>query len=123
MNVLKPTSFKRIVFFTVSDLVLSAFTFLIAYGLRFNFEIPELFISSFFNLFLLLFILKLVFFMYYRIYFVAWRFFSLEDARKLLLAHIFAYSTFTLIILQHFELFSPFPRSVIGIDFVLSLFL
>lgn len=122
MNLLKPTSFKRIVFFTVSDLFLSLFTFLTAYGLRFNFEIPQVFISSFFNLFLLLFILKLSFFMYYRIYFVAWRFFSLEDARKLLLAHIFAYSVFSLIILQHFELFSPFPRSVIGIDFVLSLF-
>ena len=122
MNLLKPTSFKRIAFFTVSDLTLSVFTLLIAYGLRFNFEIPEIFIASFFNIFLLLFVLKFSFFIYYRIYLVAWRFFSLEDARKLLLAHVFAYSIFALIILQHFEMFSPFPRSVIGIDFVLSLF-
>lgn len=121
MNLFRPTSFKRITFFVFSDIVISLFSLLIAYGLRFNFEIPQQFILSFFNIFLLLAVLKIIAFSMFNIYMIAWRFFSLVDARKLLLAHLLAYSVFTLVMLQYFEIFSPFPRSVIGIDFVLSL--
>ncbi len=122
MELFRPTGSKRVLFFVLSDLIISLFTLLVSYGLRFNFSIPEEFIYSFFNVFLLLFALKLVFFVWFNIYMVAWRFFSLEDAKKLLVAHFLSYFTFTLIIIQHFEPFSPFPRSVIGIDLVLSLF-
>jgi UDP-N-acetyl-D-glucosamine 4,6-dehydratase len=119
---LKPTALKRILFFLFADFILSLFTLLVSYGLRFNFEIPEEFISPFFPIFLLLFALKVIFFSYFHIYMIAWRFFSLEDAKKLLLAHLWSYGLFVLVMLQYFELFSPFPRSVVGIDFVLSLF-
>jgi len=122
MNLLTPTSTKRVFFFVLSDLAISAFTLLIAYGLRFNFEIPQIFMQSFFNIFLLLFVLKAIVFTYFHIYMTAWRFFGLEDAKKLLLAHLLSYGLFALIMIQHFEPLSPFPRSVIGIDFVLSLF-
>ncbi len=123
MNLLRPTGPKRILFFLLADAVISGFTLLLSYGLRFNFEIPQAFIHSFFSIFLLLFVLKIIAFSLFNIYMIAWRFFSLEDAKKLLLAHLMAYGTFTLVMLQHYEIFSPFPRSVIGIDFVLSLFL
>ena len=119
---LKPTALKRILFFLFADFILSLFTLLVSYGLRFNFEIPEEFISPFFSIFLLLFTLKVIFFGYFRIYMIAWRFFSLEDAKKLLLAHLWSYGLFAFVMLQYLEPFSPFPRSVIGIDFVLSLF-
>ena len=123
MNLLRPTSPKRILFFLLADAVISLFTLLLSYGLRFNFEIPEAFICSFFTVFLLLFVLKIVIFSFFNIYMIAWRFFSLEDAKRLLLAHLVTYGVFTAVILQHYEALSPFPRSVIGIDFVLSLFL
>ena len=122
MSLFKPTTLKRILFFLLSDAIISVFTLLMSYGLRFNFNIPHNFIAHFFTVFILLFSLKAIAFILFNIYMVAWRFFSLEDAKKLLLAHILAYSVFTLIMWQHFEIFSPFPRSVIGIDFVLSLF-
>ena len=122
MSLLQPTGLKRILFFVLSDLIISVFTLLVSYGLRFNFEIPQTFIASFFSIFLLLFVFKLVSFTYFNVYMIAWRFFSLEDAKKLLLAHLSAYAAFAFIILLQFDLFSPFPRSVIGIDFVLSLF-
>lgn len=122
MEFLRPTGYKRISFFILADLIISLFTLLVSYGLRFNFSIPEEFIYSFFNVFILLFALKLVFFAWFNIYMIAWRFFSLEDAKKLLLAHFISYFVFTLIIIQHYEPLSPFPRSVIGIDLILSLF-
>ncbi len=122
MKLLKPTTVKRILFFVLSDLAISVFTLLLAYGLRFNFEIPQAFTEPFLNIFLLLFTLKLIFFTYFNIYMTAWRFFSLEDAKKLLLAHLLSYGLFALIMIQHFGILSPFPRSVVGIDFVLSLF-
>ena len=123
MNLLNPTSPKRITFFILADAVISVFTLLVSYGLRFNFEIPQAFIHSFFTIFLLLFIIKIVVFSLFNIYMIAWRFFALEDAKKLLLAHLVSYGIFAFIMLQHYEALSPFPRSVIGIDFVLSLFL
>lgn len=123
MSLFRPTGPKRILFFLLADAVISGFTLLLSYGLRFNFEIPQAFIHSFFSIFLLLIVLKIIAFSLFNIYMIAWRFFSLEDAKRLLLAHLMAYGVFTLVMLQHYEVFSPFPRSVIGIDFVLSLFL
>ncbi len=122
IDILKPTTPKRIVFFIVADFIVSLFTLLVSYALRFNFEIPEEFINSFFSIFIVLFSSKVIFFGWLHIYMIAWRFFSLEDAKRLLLAHLLSYGLFALIMIQHFDVFSPFPRSVIGIDFVLSLF-
>jgi len=122
MQLFRPTSFKRVLFFVFADFVISLFTLLTSYGLRFNFEIPQPFMHAFFNIFLLLFVLKLISFFMFHIYMIPWRFFSLEDARKLLLAHLLAYGVFALVMLQYITGLSPFPRSVIGIDLVLSLF-
>lgn len=123
MSLFSPTSAKRISFFLFADFVLSILTLLVSYGLRFNFETPQIFMEPFFNIFILLFILKVCAFSYFHVYLTAWRFFSLEDAKKLLLAHLLVYGLFAIVMIQNFEVLSPFPRSVIGIDFVLSLFL
>ncbi len=122
MSFLRPTGTKRILFFVLSDFAISLITLYLAYALRFNFEIPKDFIEAFGAIFVLLFVLKLIFFSYFKIYMVAWRFFSLQDARKLLLAHLGAYAVFAMVLLQYLDVFSPFPRSVIVIDFVLSVF-
>ena len=122
-DILKPTSKKRIIFFLTFDIILSFCTFLLSYALRFNFDIPALFLDVFPQAFVLILILKLFFIYQQNLYFVVWRFFSLSDAKNLLKAHLFAYGAFTLIFISVPSLFSPFPRSVIIIDFALSILL
>jgi UDP-N-acetyl-D-glucosamine 4,6-dehydratase len=58
---------------------------------------------------------------FFRGYAVIWRFFGFLDAQNIIKAHLFAYALFVLVYLFFPELFQPFPRSVIVIDFFLSL--
>ena len=122
MNVLfRPTSFKRMVFFFSIDLFLSLITLYLAYELRFNFEIPKEFLDSFWLTYGVLVGAKLFFFLFFKSYFIIWRFFSFYDAKNIVKAHIGAYLFFTLFYLVFKEDFAPFARSVIVIDFFLSL--
>ena len=89
--------------------------------LRFNFFIPKEFLTSFPKVFLIIVFLKVVFLYLSNIYFVPWRFFGLLEYKKLLISHILSYSLFTLIFLFFKNFFTPFPRSVIIIDFFISL--
>jgi len=122
-TLLKPTNTKRILFFLISDFIVSIITLYSAYALRFNFQIPTQFLESFWFVFLTLFSLKLLFFVHYNIYLSIWRFFGLSESKNILKAHIFAYSIFFIIFLFLHELYDPFPRSVIIIDLMLSLVL
>ena len=115
-----PSSIKRIVFFIGFDLLLSLFTLYGAYLLRFNFTIPNDFIKPFLVVFSTIVLLKFIFITVIKGYSFIWRFFSLSEAKKLFLAHLFTYICFTMIFLIFPEPFSPFPRSVIIIDFFLS---
>ncbi len=118
---LKPTSFKRKAFFIIADFILSLATLFFAYNLRFNFHIPEAFWHSFWPAFGILVSLKILFFLLLKNYQIVWRFFGFFDVKNLLKAHLLAYLVFTLLLLFFREEFNPFPRSVIIIDFVLSL--
>ena len=118
---LKPTSFKRKSFFIIADFILSLATLFFAYNLRFNFHIPEEFWHSFWLAFGILVSLKILFFLMLKNYQIVWRFFGFFDVKNLLKAHLLAYVMFTLLLLFFREEFNPFPRSVIMIDFLLSL--
>ena len=120
-QLLRPTSFKRKSFFIVADFILSLATLFFAYNLRFNFHIPESFWHSFWLTFGVLVALKIFSFIILRNYQIVWRFFGFFDAKNMLNAHLLAYLSFTVIYLIFKEDFSPFPRSVIVIDFFLSL--
>ena len=117
---LHPSPLKRIVFFLINDIFISFFTLLLAYNLRFNFHIPSGFMNNFANVFMVLIILKLIFFVYYRLYRTAWRFFSLSEVKKIFIAHIIVYFLFTMIFLVFREELSPMARSIIIMDCVLS---
>ena len=116
-----PSPLKRIGFFLLSDIVLSFFTLFFAYNLRFNFSVPANFIDNFPLIFALLIVLKISVFVYFRLYRTAWRFFSLHEVKKILLAHIIVYSLFMIIFLTFKEQMLPLARSIIIIDFMLSL--
>jgi len=121
-ELLKPTIAKRAVFFLLFDALFSLATFYIAYLLRFNFHIPHIFLTHFLELFALLAFIKLSSFWFFSVYTVPWRYFSLRGVVKLLKGHILAYSVFTLLFLLFYSKgINIFPRSVIFIDFALSL--
>ena len=115
------TDLKRTIFFVLSDTLISLFTLFVSYNLRFNFHIEMRFFETFFNVFIAIVILKLSFMAYFHIYNVAWRFFSLKEAKKIFYAHILAYMVFVFLYYLYPTPFDPFPRSVIIIDMFLSM--
>ena len=118
---LTPSPLKRILFFLLSDTLISICTLYFAYNLRFNFQIPTNFIDNFFLIFIFLLLLKIAVFVYFRLYRTAWRFFSLYEVKKILIAHVMVYGIFFIIFLLFKEQLSPLARSIIIIDFLLSL--
>ena len=118
---LTPSPLKRILFFLLSDTLISLFTLYFAYNLRFNFQIPLNFIDNFALIFIVLLLLKIFVFINFRLYRTAWRFFSLYEIKKILIAHIIVYSLFFIIFLIFKDYMLPLARSIIIIDFMLSL--
>ncbi len=121
MSLLQPTSFKRLLFFILSDILLSLFTLYFAYVLRFNFSIPSEFLQSFWLVFIVIAGLKVMLFYLFELYFSVWRFFGFYEAKSIVKVHLIAYGLFALIYLSLSEQFVPFPRSVMIIDLFLSL--
>jgi UDP-N-acetyl-D-glucosamine 4,6-dehydratase len=119
---LKPTNEKRILFFIFFDTLISIATILLAYLLRFNFSIPLVFFDAMMLMIMLLIPIKLLIFYFFKLYFVAWRYFGLTEYKRLIIGHMVVYTIFGIIFLLFPEPFSPFPRSVIFIDLFLSLF-
>ncbi len=122
-RLLRPTAAKRVFFFVTMDLLLSLFSFYSAYLLRFNFHIEQKFLAHFWLAYGILVLFKIVAMFAFKSYFIIWRFFSFGDAANIVKAHIFAYGAFILCYIVFSSYFQPFPRSVIVIDFFLSLIL
>jgi UDP-N-acetyl-D-glucosamine 4,6-dehydratase len=121
MELFRPTALKRIFFFVLIDIIISFASLYLAYLLRFNFQIPHTFMHSFWVVFWVLTPMKLVALYLYNNYFIVWRFFGLTDAKNIIKAHVLAYILFGFVYLMFEPYFLPFPRSVIVIDFFLSL--
>jgi UDP-N-acetyl-D-glucosamine 4,6-dehydratase len=116
-----PTSKKRIFFFVVLDVLISISTVVLSYLLRFNFSITPTFYDSMVAMLMVLIPLKIVVFFLFRIYHVAWRFFGLNEYKRIIIAHLVTYLLFSLIYLLFTHYFAPFPRSAIVIDLFLSI--
>ena len=121
-SIFKPTNRKRILFFILFDVLISIATLFLAYLLRFNFSIPLEYFSGFLLMLFVLLPLKITLFFKFKIYFVAWRYFGLLEYKKIIVSHLIAYVIFSTLFFVFYELFAPFPRSVILIDLFLSLF-
>ncbi len=120
---LTPTQTKRALFFIFFDALLSLFSFYASYLLRFNFEIPPLFMENFFRVFAVLMALKLGAFFVFSGYKTPWRFFSVQNLVNLVRTHILTYTLFGVLFIVFADVLNPFPRSVIFIDFIFSVFL
>ncbi|MEA3352449.1 MAG: nucleoside-diphosphate sugar epimerase/dehydratase [Campylobacterota bacterium] len=117
----KPSALKRAAFFILFDIIFSFITLLLAYNLRFNFALEKEFMENFYTIFSIVVIFKIVFISFFKLYQISWRFFSLNETKKLLYAHLLTYGLFTVIYYLFPQAFNPFPRSVIIIDFSLSM--
>lgn len=111
---------KRLVFFLCCDIFLFSLSFYLSFLLRFSGDIPSIFYEGMVKACFIVLILKIIFLFSFKIYKVAWRFFSLNEARKIFIALAFAEICFLTIFYFYDDFFNPFPRSVVGIDFILS---
>jgi len=125
MSIVQPTRYKRTIFFLIADTLISMATIFIAYFLRFQFDaqssLPHHFYEGMGVMMAIVIPLKLFIFWKFKIYFTAWRFFGLNEYKRLIYAHLITYFIFALI---YFITINgmPFPRSAIVIDMFLSLF-
>ena len=121
-KIFEPSNTKRILFFILFDSLISILTVFISYLLRFNFNIPSQFISSMLLMIVILLPIKIFLFYKFKLYFIAWRYFGLNEYKRLIVSHVVVYIFFTIIFFLFSNWFSSFPRSVIIIDLFLSLF-
>ncbi len=122
-NFFHPTNNQRTFFFISFDIIISFTTILLAYLLRFSFDIPGEYMEGMIRMITILIPIKITIMFVSKIYFIAWRFFGLAEYRRIIIAHFIAYSIFIGVVFLFHELFIPFPRSVVFIDLSLSLFL
>ena len=117
------TPFKRRVFFFFGDSLLIAFSLYASFWLRFDGLIPGEFARNFPIYLGLALVVKISFLAVFGMYKVSWRFFGLSDLQKLMAA-ISAASLSLLAVYLGYRTrgpFSGFPRSVILVDYVITM--
>jgi FlaA1/EpsC-like NDP-sugar epimerase len=121
--VLKATHTTRKIFFLVADIVIIFLSTYLAYGLRFDFAIPEPFYDSLLLSGFVLVVVRTGLFYTFRIYNISWRHFGFKDTINFV--SIISFSTLLLVFLAYLLQGSSYviPRSIIPIEFFISLFL
>ena len=123
MQWMKPTFGRRILFFVLADILLGLFSLYASYALRFNFAVPQEYLEHFWNVASLMLFAKCAAFFFFKIYYKSWRYFGLKDLKEMIYAMLSAYIFFVFIFLLDPSWFVPMPRSVVIIDFLLSVVL
>ncbi len=118
---LKTSPLKRALFFMAVDVAIFYFSFYMAYNLRFNFAWPPEHVVGFYRLVWVYIFIKVVSLALFKAYFVTWRYFVFEDLRRIVWALLVSAFLFILYVKLIFH--SQFPRTILPIDFLLSLFL
>jgi len=96
---------------------------LVAFALRFDFDIPSSYLSSIIITLSVLTSVRISLFYYFKIYNISWRHFGFKDTTGLVYVTVF--STLVLVLVAYMGRFVGFtiPRSIIPIEFFISLFL
>lgn len=120
VTLFQPTSLKRIVFFIVADLLIITLSVWIAFLLRFDGTIPQLFLPAL-ALFIALFVLvKIPLFTISRLYLVPWRYFSIKEFGLIAIVSLIGTLLIACIAILLRGSFPPFPRSILGMEFLLT---
>ena len=121
MKLLTPNLYTRAVVFFIGDFIISIFTFVSAYMLRFNFDLPQWVFNNFYLIFLIIFFFKASYLVVFKQYVVSWRFYSIFDLKKLFIALSLAYFSFFILYYFFKSKIGIVPRSAILIDYFLSI--
>jgi len=126
-QILRKTVLKRRVFFLISDILLISSAMYISFWLRFDGAIPLNFMKILPYLILFSLIAKISFLALFNLYDISWRYASLEEMVKIFKA-ITSGSLMLVVVFFFFRTydpfkFAPFPRSIILLDYMFSLFL
>jgi FlaA1/EpsC-like NDP-sugar epimerase len=128
-KLLHPTYVKRTVFFVLLDALIIIASLLLAFYVRFEFTVPPVYVEMIQVAFPLFLGVKLVTFVFFKLYRMTWRFVGLRDFWSILLA-IFVSEAILLFLVMasatahmpHFEFLSlkGFPRSIFLLDGLIS---
>lgn len=121
--IFQPSELKRKLFFIFFDIVIIIISTLIAFNLRFDFSISEQYHSSIYISIVILVLMRVILFNYFRIYNISWRHFGFKDMTGLV--YVTAFSTVVLLLIAYLLRATEYviPRSIIPIEFFISLFL
>ena len=121
--ILQPSEFKRKLFFILFDVLIIIISTIIAFGLRFDFDIPQIYTYSIYITIFILVFSRVSLFYYKRIYSISWRHFGFRDTTGLVYAIVF--STLLLLFTSYLLRMTEYilPRSIIPIEFFISLFM
>jgi len=121
--IIKPSELKRKLFFILFDIAIISMATYIAFGLRFDFEIPIMYNQAMLISVVILASLRVTLFNYFRIYNISWRHFGFKDTSGLVYITVFA--TLFLLATSYLLRGSEYiiPRSIIPIEFFISLFM
>ena len=113
------TLLKRSILFTI-DIVLLTLAYFITYELRFEFYVPVTFVYLLKSTFVYIVLLKIFFYFIFGLYNSLWRYVSVDELFKLILATTISS---VLIYIFNISLDLYIPRSILFIDWILSIFI
>ncbi|MFZ9659067.1 MAG: polysaccharide biosynthesis protein [Arcobacteraceae bacterium] len=120
---IRQTVAKRRLFFILSDILIIFASVWLSFALRFDFAIPKIYIDEVYFSFFFLAITRVSFSYFLHIYDISWRHFSLSDLVKLNYIFIFSTTLFLIFTFVGRYIDIIIPRSIIAIEFFVSLFL
>lgn len=113
------TLIRRSILFTI-DIILLTLAYFITFELRFEFYVPLSYVELLKNTFILIVLIKILFYFVFGLYNSLWRYVSVDELFKLILA-----TTISSILIYIFNVSFDLliPRSIIFIDWIISIFI
>jgi len=110
---------RRSILFSI-DIVLLTLAYFLTFELRFEFYVPNIFLDILKSTFVFVVLIKIVFFVVFGLYNSLWRYVSIDELFKLIIA-----TTLSSILIYILNVGFTFnlPRSIVLIDWILSIFL
>jgi FlaA1/EpsC-like NDP-sugar epimerase len=112
-------AFLRLLFFSVSDAISIMLSVILAFTVRFEFNIPEQYFNNILGITLLASLITLPVFYFSKLYNFTWIYVSTEELLSLIRATVLSFLVLTGIffVLREYSVFSGFPRSTLFISY------